>query len=377
MPKRILIVDDSFDLTRVLKTAIHTLDKSIEVKIVPSAEEGLLEFSKEPLDFMISDILLPGISGLEYLRKVRKKNEDLKIIMITGLTDQDLEEKAKAAGADFFLRKPIEMPLFIDAVSSFIGIEVPENFDESTSEMVDVPIVPRRDVENSQTFERISDAITQIRGEIGAKTIYLLDENGKIAARSGENTIPDFDKKWLPVVLPLISSGGKMAAIDPCGTAQSIMAFKFQGQDLILMLLADYALLAVVSNKRGMLRFPLVIDSLTSYQSDLMAVLSDMGVIQSKKPTLAEQADSCDDSEEKEAVEDFDDLDDLDDDFDDEDLDSLVSLLESNGAAGEKEADPDQFWEKASEEVVYDLNNPDIISYEQAEKLGLTPDDEA
>ena len=79
----------------------------------------------------------------------------------------------------------------------------------------------------------------------------------------------------------------------------------------------------------------------------------------------------------KEAVEDFDDLDDLDDDFDDEDLDSLVSLLESNGAAGEKEADPDQFWEKASEEVVYDLNNPDIISYEQAEKLGLTPDDEA
>ncbi len=145
--KRILIVDDSFDLTRVLKTAIHTLDKSIKVKVVPSAEEAMLEFSREPWNLLISDIRLPGISGLEFLRKVRKKEKELNIIMITGLTDLDLEAKAREAGANFFLRKPIEIPLFMDAVGSYLGIELPDDIHLASSMVSELPIVARKEEE--------------------------------------------------------------------------------------------------------------------------------------------------------------------------------------------------------------------------------------
>lgn len=365
--KRILIVDDSFDLTRVLKTAIHTLDKSIVVKVVPSAEEGLLELSREPLDLLISDVRLPGISGLDFLKKVRKREKDLKIIMITGLTDYDLESKAKTSGADFFLRKPIEIPLFIDAVSSYLDIDITEDAGEVANQVAELPIVVRD--EPTVDPGNISDTLLRIRKEVNAQTVYLLDENGKIKAQTGDHSIVNFEENWLPVLLPLLSAGEKFSNLSRAGTTLSIMSFRFDAQDVLVVLLKDYALVVVVGNERGYLRLPLVIDSLAAYQADLMAILGNMGVITIKDQTMPEEADSMDDSDEKMEEEDLEEL----EEESEEALDSLMSLLE--GASNQQTLDPDQFWEEASKSVEVAINNPDVISYEQAEKLGLTPDD--
>src|SRR5690606_5621945 len=110
--KKVLIIDDSFDITRVLKSAVFTLDPEIEVFVTPSAEEAMLEISKGNLDLIITDIRLPGISGLEMLRKIRDRHPTVRIMMMSGISDVDIDEKAREAGADIFLRKPIEMPVF-------------------------------------------------------------------------------------------------------------------------------------------------------------------------------------------------------------------------------------------------------------------------
>jgi CheY-like chemotaxis protein len=360
--KRILIVDDSFDLTRVLKTAIHTLDKSIKVKVVPSAEEAMLEFAREPWNLLISDIRLPGISGLEFLRKVRKKEKSLNIIMITGLTDLDLETKAREAGANFFLRKPIEIPLFMDAVGSYLGIDLPDDIQMPSNMVPELPIVARK--EEEPELGNLTDTLVQIRGEIAAQAIYLLDENGQIAAQTGEFPLKNFEDKWLPALLPLLSAGEKFASFASKAKAQSVMVFRFDGQEILLLLLKDYTLLAVTANKRGALRLPLVIDSLVTYQDDLMAILGNMGAIPTKDQEFDAEQNLFDESEDNS------DIDALDEE-DEENLDTLLSILESEDV--KQSQDVDQFWEKANEEVGFDLGNPDMISYEQAEKLGFTP----
>ncbi len=368
--KRILIVDDSFDLTKILKTAIHTLNKKIKVKIVPSAEEALLEFNKEPLNLVISDVRLPGISGLEFLKKIRKRDPNINILMITGLTDLDLEEKAKEAGANFFLRKPIEIPLFMDAISTYLGVDISENVTEAASHVAELPIVPR--VESGQPQENLTDTLVLIRKEIAASTVYLLNENGKIAAQTGESGIENFEEKWLPLLLPLLSAGEKFSKISPIEAAQSMMTFRFDDQDVILLLLSDYALVIVASNGRGALRLPLVLDSLSRYQTDLMAILGKMGAIAAREPVFPQEEDLSNDSAEKitEAVDEVED----DTDEGEEDLDSLLNLFDDEKPSHEID-DVDEFWEKANDQVEFDLSNPDVISYEQAEKLGLTPDD--
>ncbi len=360
--KRILIVDDSYDLTRVLKTAIHTLNKSIKVKVVPSAEEAMLEFSREPWDLLISDVRLPGISGLEFLRKVRKKEKNLHIMMITGLTDLDLESKAREAGANFFLRKPIEIPLFMDAVGSFLGIKLPEDLQFTANLVPDVPIVVRKETE--PVLGNLTDTLLQIRNEIAANAVYLLDEHGRIAAQTGDSPLKDFEEKWLPLLLPLVSAGEKFANLASKTTPQAVMAFRFDGQEILLLLLKEYAMLTVTANQRGTLRLPLVIDSLTAYQEDLMAILSKMGAIAAQVQADETAQDLFEESQETSETDDF-------SEGEEENLDTLVSLLESEEV--QQDQDVDQFWEKANEEVGFDLGNPDMISYEQAEKLGFTP----
>ncbi len=65
--KRVLIVDDAIDLGRLLQDAVKTAHPEVPILVVPSAEEALLEFSRLTVDLLITDIRLPGMSGLELI----------------------------------------------------------------------------------------------------------------------------------------------------------------------------------------------------------------------------------------------------------------------------------------------------------------------
>ncbi len=67
--KRILIADDALELGRLLQTVFLTLDPKLSIQVVPSAEEALLESSRKPIDLLVSDVRLPGMSGLDLVRK--------------------------------------------------------------------------------------------------------------------------------------------------------------------------------------------------------------------------------------------------------------------------------------------------------------------
>jgi CheY-like chemotaxis protein len=71
--KRVLIVDDALELGRFLQAALKTLRPPVESVLVPSAEEAILESSQTAPDLLVADIRLPGISGLELVRKIRNR----------------------------------------------------------------------------------------------------------------------------------------------------------------------------------------------------------------------------------------------------------------------------------------------------------------
>ena len=106
--KKILVVDD-YPPTR--KLIVDVLDQSsqYEVNEAENGEEALQLFNKDHYDLVISDIMMPGMSGMELLSRIREKNILTAVIMVTGKPTIDLTVSAIKKGAVDFLTKPFDI----------------------------------------------------------------------------------------------------------------------------------------------------------------------------------------------------------------------------------------------------------------------------
>ena len=102
----VLIVDDEelyrSALERILVRCGHS------VVLARDAAEAMQVVSTEPLDLVLSDVRMPGISGLELIRQVRDVDPDLPCIVVTGYGSAEQSVEALHAGAFWYLEKPFE-----------------------------------------------------------------------------------------------------------------------------------------------------------------------------------------------------------------------------------------------------------------------------
>jgi two-component system KDP operon response regulator KdpE len=106
MPERILIVDDEPQITRVLRTALST--QGYDVRIANDPEEALLVFQDWSPDLVITDLAMPGITGIELCRRIRVKSHTP--ILVLSVRDQDRSKvEALDAGADDYVTKPFSI----------------------------------------------------------------------------------------------------------------------------------------------------------------------------------------------------------------------------------------------------------------------------
>jgi len=103
--KTLLIVDDE---ENIIKTMIRTLrDDGYRIVTALSGEEGLSKLKKHEVDLVISDQKMPGMSGLEFLKKVRVTYPDILCIMLTAYGDIDTALAAiNDVGIYKFILKP-------------------------------------------------------------------------------------------------------------------------------------------------------------------------------------------------------------------------------------------------------------------------------
>src|SRR5579864_1216524 len=95
---RLLIVEDDKDLTHHLKGFFERQKYKVEI-----AEDGTAALAKTQNfrpHLMFLDIGLPGMSGIDILREVKKRDPSVRVIMITGQAEDDLKRQAQVLGAD-------------------------------------------------------------------------------------------------------------------------------------------------------------------------------------------------------------------------------------------------------------------------------------
>lgn len=105
MSERLLIVEDENTLRESLKRVF--LREGYDVDAVESCESGLEVLEGRTCDLIISDIILPGMSGIELLRKCREINPDQAVIIMTAYASLETAVEALRAGAYDYIVKPI------------------------------------------------------------------------------------------------------------------------------------------------------------------------------------------------------------------------------------------------------------------------------
>lgn len=105
MAERLLIVEDEDTLCQSLQRVF--VREGYEVDIAASAESAFQILQEKSYDLIITDIILPGISGIELLTKYRKKNPSQKVIIITAYATVATAVESIKVGASDFIIKPL------------------------------------------------------------------------------------------------------------------------------------------------------------------------------------------------------------------------------------------------------------------------------
>lgn len=103
--KSILIIDDDH---LIRKTLSAHLSKSYEVSLAEDGEGGLQQYDENMPDLVVLDIRLPDMSGLEVLSKIREKNKNANVIIMTAFDDMKTTVEAIKLGAFEYLVKPLD-----------------------------------------------------------------------------------------------------------------------------------------------------------------------------------------------------------------------------------------------------------------------------
>ncbi len=113
---KILILDDEAPVCRTLSRIVNKIGR--ECVTANSAEEAKELLKEESFDLILSDIRLPGESGLDFIRNTVAQDPDLAVIMITGVDDPEVVEEALELGVYGYIVKPFKVSEVLINISS-------------------------------------------------------------------------------------------------------------------------------------------------------------------------------------------------------------------------------------------------------------------
>lgn len=111
---RILIVDDDGGMRLILGEFL--LAKGFEIILAADGLEGLMVLSSVKIDLVISDVVMPGMDGKKFLREIKKRWPEMKVIMISGTLTEQGEAEILALGAFCYMKKPFFLPDLISKI---------------------------------------------------------------------------------------------------------------------------------------------------------------------------------------------------------------------------------------------------------------------
>src|SRR5258708_6226381 len=150
MPK-ILVIDDEADMRFAVRMLLERSGHSvIEAE---NGDNALAKLDEMIPDLVLLDMRLPGMDGIQILQKLREKQKDLPIIMVTGYGNVELAEQALQLGADHYLSKPFHNKELIGVIQQILekrGYVLPEPSESTAESSNTAPDISAGDVQGDR-----------------------------------------------------------------------------------------------------------------------------------------------------------------------------------------------------------------------------------
>ena len=179
MKQRILVVEDEKQIAKILKIELDY--EGYEVMVAYDGKSGLQAALSEKLDLILLDVMLPEINGIEVLRRIRKENNLIPVILLTARNMTIDKVAGLDQGANDYITKPFEIEELLARIRSCLrqsSIAVKASHtDDSLLEIKDLTVnLDTREVIRGET------SITLTPKEFDL-LVYLLSQKNKIVTR--------------------------------------------------------------------------------------------------------------------------------------------------------------------------------------------------
>jgi len=217
---KILWIDDEIDL---LKPFIYLLQKDgYEVKTATSGEDGVKLASSEVFDLIFLDEIMPGVDGLEVLRKIKNENSEQLVVMVTKSEEESLMTQAYGGWVDDYITKPFSFNQLLSVLNRTLKrrVIIEEKMAEEYATQFRSLVAPTNYNEWIEYYKNIVSWDLRLL-EFGGRELKDIQEEKKREANSGfvkyiENTYSNFIKGKGPMlsnnifsqmILPLLKEG--------------------------------------------------------------------------------------------------------------------------------------------------------------------------
>jgi len=107
MTEKVLLVDDEEEFVETLAERMR--NRGMEVATSNSGGEALELVDEEPYDVVVLDLQMPGMDGIEVLERIKRRQPDIQVVLLTGHATVEKGVEAMKHGALEFLEKPIDL----------------------------------------------------------------------------------------------------------------------------------------------------------------------------------------------------------------------------------------------------------------------------
>ncbi len=366
---RVLIVDDHQEIRTVLKANLETLDMDLDLVDVPSGEEAIIEVVGTGIDLLIADIGLPGLSGLELYTKLKSTYPDMKVIIITGMEDEEIHQQVEEMDVEGFFFKPLKMPEFLNAVRKTMGLEPVEEEEEELTKLSKKALSPD-----------VTSRIADLRGELGAISIMVIESSGVIAAETG--IVPDtvYESHVMPLLVNTFKTTNRISYYLGNANPDSVWYFSGEKYDLFWSHINDQYGMMIITNpvtQNNDLTWVLTtVDLAIEEVTEIIEGLTGKSGKPAEEPKTKAKSEKAESAPAKKTAS----------------KTEKATLPKdppkgSNGSAKKEAARKEQaapvegeendahdFWKAATlEEEIARIDSPDSLSFDQAQKLGFIP----
>jgi len=123
MKEQILIIEDEENIARVLQLELEF--EGYETGIAHTGTEGLIKYREQQWDLVLLDLMLPGLNGLDVLRRIRATEADTPVILLTAKSDVVDKVAGLDLGANDYVTKPFEIDELLARIRSALRFSKP------------------------------------------------------------------------------------------------------------------------------------------------------------------------------------------------------------------------------------------------------------